>query len=962
MAFGISRVECLRFRRRLDLGLEISGSIFCHSASIKWLGCLALLCSAITAKLVRGDPVCQFSDMLLHPGQGIAGKEHQGGDGAVADHRRIRVFVASPGDVAPERARLATVIDELNRSLCTRFGITLELMCWETHVAPYMGRPQQVVFDQLPLESWDAFVGILWMRFGTRPGAIDSITGREFLSGTEEEFALAYRSWRATGRPKILFYRCVRPPTSVKEIDIEQLKRVQVFFDDFSADGLHPGLVQEYGKAEEFERLVREHLVDVLLNCVFEGEPPILGPEISLPGELPRIPDNLPRREPFFGRKREIKKALQALHPEDRGWGLLIDGIGGIGKTALAKEVAYLCKEQGRFEGFVFVTAKPERLTAGGIKSQGFAMTTLDSMLNEVARVLGQSGVSTLPGGQPKQQALLDVLRDHRALLIFDNLETLSPAEQDAVIDFLRRLPIGNKAIITSRRRPGESAVTLRLEKMPWEDARKIMEDFAERSAEVRREMHRAGELGQKELYDEAGGSPLAISWTLGLIYTRGMSFERALGTLREGGCESDLNAFIYREALKTMDGNERAVLYAMSLFGKEASFDVLRASSGLSRRALESALERLLALSLVSRETVSAEYVRLGVDIEERYGIHPLTRRFARADLAGDIETERAIGMRFAEYWLDYTRRYGGEGRGTYSTYINLEQEWDNLEAAARWLKDASGVGSNNVDLETAEMLTELVDALRTYVWFWGRWDEHVELSKWAHDGAWALNDNRNLCLTAYDIAFVSICRGDLETALGWTQKHIEIAEDSGNPLQRAIGKRLLGLIREHEGELDGAEELYREALNVCNSLNSDEDTAIILGDLGQVMRKKGKLDQARDLYDEAFRLDSRLGDRDGMATDSRNLGSLFLELEQFAEARFWFDRALSLAGEIGRLDLLAHAQVGKARAILRAGGQVEEARELVQQARVICRRLQLPNISDVDNLLRQIEHASRQ
>ena len=51
-------------------------------------------------------------------------------------------------------------------------------------------------------------------------------------------------------------------------------------------------------------------------------------------------PNNLPRRVSFFGREPEIERALDALSPEDRGWGLMIDGIGGIGKTALCEQLA----------------------------------------------------------------------------------------------------------------------------------------------------------------------------------------------------------------------------------------------------------------------------------------------------------------------------------------------------------------------------------------------------------------------------------------------------------------------------------------------------------------------------------------------------------------------------------------------------------------------------------------------
>src|SRR5262245_36087419 len=113
---------------------------------------------------------------------------------AARHYRKVRIFVASPGDVATERARVHTVVEELGRTgnIADRLGLALEALDWRTHVAPLMGRPEDVVLDQLPVESWDILVGILWLRFGTPPGAADTRSGQPFGSGTEEEFALAY--------------------------------------------------------------------------------------------------------------------------------------------------------------------------------------------------------------------------------------------------------------------------------------------------------------------------------------------------------------------------------------------------------------------------------------------------------------------------------------------------------------------------------------------------------------------------------------------------------------------------------------------------------------------------------------------------------------------------------------------------------------------------------------------------
>lgn len=197
-----------------------------------------------------------------------------------------------------------------------------------------------------------------------------------------------------------------------------------------------------------------------------------------------------------------------------------MDGIGGIGKTALAVEAAYRCKERGLFDAFIFVSAKQHVLALGSIRKSKPTARTLDEFFNETAHVLGETGIRQLAGDN-KRRALLDALRSEHALLIYDNLETLTVEPQEVLTDFLCELPPGCKAIITSRRRGGEGGVWLRLEKLEWEAAREIIESEMMRDPHLASKLRRVGEVRWPELYDETGGSPLALMHALGLMRAR---------------------------------------------------------------------------------------------------------------------------------------------------------------------------------------------------------------------------------------------------------------------------------------------------------------------------------------------------------------------------------------------------------------------------------------------------------
>ena len=114
--------------------------------------------------------------------------------------KKIRIFVASPGDVQSERLQLSKVVDELNTTISAiapEKQIFLELIKWETHVHPGLGRdPQEVVNQQIG--KYDIFVGIIWKRLGT-PTALAR-------SGTEEEFQHAYSIWQKNKSFPVLFY------------------------------------------------------------------------------------------------------------------------------------------------------------------------------------------------------------------------------------------------------------------------------------------------------------------------------------------------------------------------------------------------------------------------------------------------------------------------------------------------------------------------------------------------------------------------------------------------------------------------------------------------------------------------------------------------------------------------------------------------------------------------------------
>ena len=159
--------------------------------------------------------------------------------------RRIRVFVASPGDVHAERAKVRGVIERVNERHALHEGMLLDPWLWELDALPGIGRVQGQI-DRY-LDDAVIVVLILWNRLGTPTG--------DAASGTVEEFERAVERFHKTGWPRILVYYCGRKSTLETESDIAQRGLVLKFRND------HKDILPaSYDTPEEFAEKLETHL------------------------------------------------------------------------------------------------------------------------------------------------------------------------------------------------------------------------------------------------------------------------------------------------------------------------------------------------------------------------------------------------------------------------------------------------------------------------------------------------------------------------------------------------------------------------------------------------------------------------------------------------------------------------------------------------------------------------------
>ncbi len=156
------------------------------------------------------------------------------------DARIFNVMIASPSDVASERAIVREAIYEWNAVHSERENIVLLPVGWESHSSPEMGgRPQEIINRQT-LDKCDLLVGIFGTRIGTDTG--------EYPSGTIEEIELHIDS----GKPAMLYFS--KRLGDSDAFDSNQYAKLEELKKDYEKRGLYEIYDGDANFREKFSR------------------------------------------------------------------------------------------------------------------------------------------------------------------------------------------------------------------------------------------------------------------------------------------------------------------------------------------------------------------------------------------------------------------------------------------------------------------------------------------------------------------------------------------------------------------------------------------------------------------------------------------------------------------------------------------------------------------------------------
>lgn len=159
----------------------------------------------------------------------------------------------------------------------------------------------------------------------------------------------------------------------------------------------------------------------------------IHGRSVNIPKELTKIP-KINLNHDFFGREQELEELRDRFFIEIGGAYVAINGMGGLGKTTLAK--AYIKKYQDAYKHIIW------------LEYTNSLAETLISDANLLRRLPFEE-LESAQSDQKKSTVILDtILKLERLLIVIDNIPTIQAGNQ-----IIQELPLNCHVLVTSRKK-----------------------------------------------------------------------------------------------------------------------------------------------------------------------------------------------------------------------------------------------------------------------------------------------------------------------------------------------------------------------------------------------------------------------------------------------------------------------------------------------------------------------------
>jgi tetratricopeptide (TPR) repeat protein len=556
----------------------------------------------------------------------------------------------------------------------------------------------------------------------------------------------------------------------------------------------------------------------------------------STPPWIPRsLHRNLPAPPMLIGRQEEVTRLGKVLSTESHF--VVIEGIGGVGKTAIALNVAHALFDNRTVDRVVWASSKGRTLE-------------FPELLDLIATGLDQPYLTRCDITQ-KQLMLLQTLSQVACLVVVDNLDAIRARAKAQINRFLAQVKFPSRVIVTTRPPlPTElfvppAALIVPISGLKPSAARELATSEATRLGITLAEETSAKLVNQ--LLKLTDGNPLAIIISFGQLTTQRLTLPDLVAELQHTPAKGF--DYLYGSAWQLISKESRQVLCAASLFAgsftKEALF-AIAAQDTCRENAVEVGLAQLIDFGLIRHQPRP-----LMPDQPVRLELHPLTKSFAETRLSRNTRDRRALYGRLAIFYEYFAEKHKVRFWGGRENYGPLEIERDNLLATLHWCVQARMYDS------VAAMCASIADFL--------------------------------------------VVRGDWNLCLALGIKGAEAARIAALPLRRAwILVHMIGYILANRREFAGAESAFLEAIATYKAVSGEsEELSEAFRNLGRVQRQQRRWNEAQESLDIALRIAMNIGNSRALALALNEVGKKFRDFGNSQDAADYFQKALAVLGE---------------------------------------------------------------
>src|SRR5215213_8624725 len=566
--------------------------------------------------------------------------------------------------------------------------------------------------------------------------------------------------------------------------------------------------------------------------------------------EVPRPPAD------FTGREDELRELLASI--EVGGVAISgLQGMGGIGKTALAFKLVELLKPR-----------YPDAQFFLDLKGASTQPLTVAEALTHVVRAYHPA--TKLPDSESELRGLyLSVLDCQRALLLMDNAANAEQVEP--LIP-----PAGCLLLVTSRQHftvPGLAAKNL--DALSAADARELLLTIAPRI-----------ETQADEIATLCGHLPLSLRLAAAaMVKYRNLSPADYVGRLRDRQQRLQLIDASLSLSSEFLSEALRERWRCLAVFPDTFAGDAAAAVWEVEVHQAQDILGELMATSLVEWNETSG-----------RYRQHDLARLFADAKLSAE---ERVIGQkRFATHYRDVLAAakelYLRGGEALLRSLALFDLEWGNIQEGHAWVAQADAADADVAQLAMTYPLAGVyVLDLRQHSREQIRWLEIALAAarRWHH------REGQSVTLGNLGLAYADL--GETRHAIHCYEQQLAIVREIGDRRDEGAVLGNLGLAYARLGKTRRAIQLYEQTLAIVRKIGDRRGEGVVVGNLGNAYAALGETRRAIQYHEQALLIDREIGDRRGEGTDLGNLGIALAVLGETRRAIHFYKQALLIDRE---------------------------------------------------------------